>query len=381
MSTRRSRPRSDLRALLVGAGVIVLIALVWVTVRPDRTRKPQQRTTEAGDVVRRAARQAGVDPAMIKADAEIRKIDGVFVRSWVIGVESCPQARRVASLLEEAFRGRASMSVEEAVGCPVATIEIALNGEAFDIRLAGRQRKVKQSPTPEPLPTPTPTLPPDSRGRLAILLDDGGQNPNLVEPLMALPRPIAVSILPFLPATTNTASQLYEAGHEVWLHLPMEPEPGSGDPGPGVVLTTMPEQQIRRTVRSALSNVPFIVGVNNHMGSRATADLRTMTWVMQELAARGLVFLDSRTTARTVAEDAARAQGVPTGRRHVFLDNEKQADLIRRQLDEAVYRARRDGQAIAIGHVHPVTIQVLERRADRLWKEGVELVPPSRLMR
>ena len=102
---------------------------------------------------------------------------------------------------------------------------------------------------------------------------------------------------------------------------------------------------------------------------------------MQELKARGVVFLDSRTSVHTVAEDAARAQGVPTGRREVFLDNERSAPAIRVQLEEAVYRALTEGQTVAIGHMAPVTVQVLAAELPRLRARGVTLVPPSELMR
>jgi polysaccharide deacetylase 2 family uncharacterized protein YibQ len=143
----------------------------------------------------------------------------------------------------------------------------------------------------------------------------------------------------------------------------------------------MTEDEIRTTVRSALNNVPHVVGVNHHMGSKASADLRTMTWVMQEISVRGLAYVDSRTSVRTVAEDAARAQGVPTGRRHVFLDNERERPAIRRQLAEAIYRARMEGSAIAIGHMARVTIEVLEDELPRVKDLGADLVPPSKLCR
>jgi polysaccharide deacetylase 2 family uncharacterized protein YibQ len=244
---------------------------------------------------------------------------------------------------------------------------------------AGEKRTRRPSPTP--VPTATPTLPPQRRGRLAILLDDAGQNLDLVPRLERLPQQVAVAVLPFLPASSETAVRLHEAGHEVWLHLPMEPEGyPRRNPGPGAVLTSMSEAEIRATVRSAINNVPFIVGVNNHEGSRATANLRVMTWVMQELAARGLAFIDSRTTKYTVAEDAARAQGIPAGRRKVFLDNQRNPAAVHRQLDHAVYLARRDGTAIAIGHCNAVTVSVLEAEAPRLWKRKVDLVPPSKLV-
>ncbi len=123
----------------------------------------------------------------------------------------------------------------------------------------------------------------------------------------------------------------------------------------------MTSDDLRTAVHSAINNIPHAVGVNNHMGSKVTADLKTMTWIMQELKTRDLAFIDSRTTIDTVAEEAAQAQGVPTNRRHVFLDNERSAAAIRVQLDEAVYRSRMEGEIVAIGHLDKVTIEVLAR--------------------
>jgi polysaccharide deacetylase 2 family uncharacterized protein YibQ len=143
----------------------------------------------------------------------------------------------------------------------------------------------------------------------------------------------------------------------------------------------MSASEIRQAVHDALNNVPHVVGMNNHMGSKATANLRTMTWVMQELKSRGMVFIDSRTTRKTVAEQAAEAQGVPVGRRHVFLDNERDREAILRQLAEAVYRCRLHGSAIAIGHLDRVTVEVLRDELPGLSKRGADLVAPSELVK
>ena len=176
---------------------------------------------------------------------------------------------------------------------------------------------------------------------------------------------------------------MHDAGHEVWLHLPMEAV-GDSDPGPGALMSGMSDDELRDAVFMAINNIPHVVGINNHMGSKATANLRMMTWVMQELASMDLAFLDSRTTVDTVAEDAARAQGVKTGRRHVFLDNERTEAAIREQLDEAVYRSRMEGEIIAIGHLNEVTVAVLARGASEAGRtgRGVGVArPPPELIR
>jgi polysaccharide deacetylase 2 family uncharacterized protein YibQ len=242
------------------------------------------------------------------------------------------------------------------------------------------------TPTPvppsEPTATPRPRPAPGARGRLAILLDDAGQSLDLVPAARDLADEVAIAVLPFLPHSAEVAEAMNAAGHEVWLHLPMEPQGyPDNDPGPGAVFVGMSDSEIRAAVHAAINDVPHVVGVNNHMGSRATADLRVMTWVMQELGARQLAFIDSRTTTETVAEQTARTLGVPSGRRNVFLDNQRSAPAIRRQLAEAVEKCRLDGQAIAIGHLDAVTIQVLDDELPGLARRGADLVRPTELMR
>lgn len=369
-------------ALLVAAGVVVVLA-IWFAVRPGPRPGAKTGEREFGDRITALAEDVGAPSEGILADESIHKIDGVFVRRWRLTVPDCGAARRLAGALErEAAAWGGTVRASQEGECAAGRIRVDLGTEAFDLHVSrhGQEHK-KATPTPQG-PTATPTLPPDRHGRLAILLDDAGQNLNLVSRLERLPSEIAVAVLPFLPASSETAGRVFRAGHEVWLHLPMEPEGyPQRNPGPGAVLTSMSEAEIRATVRSALNNVPHVVGVNNHEGSKATANLRLMTWVMQELAARNLAFIDSRTTKFTVAEDAARAQGIHVGRRHVFLDNRRTPSAVRKQLDEAVYLARRDGFAIAIGHCNAVTISVLEDEAPRLWKRKVKLVAPTKLLR
>ena len=389
----RRRRRAALSPSVRRAGILLLLVvafggLIWLVVRgggPGESRGGGG-SGDFGDRILELARRRGVATGGIRPDDPIRKVDGTFVRTWRIGVPDRATARSLAEdLAAEAAAWEGRFREERPGPGELAAAEVVLEGEAFDIRFEKvRSVRAKRAPettgpTPTPRPTVRPTLPPGAHGRLAILLDDAGQSFDLVPRAAALPEAVGVAVLPFLPHSAETAAELHRTGHEVWLHLPMEPRSRGTNPGAGVILVSMSEEEVRRTVRSALNNVPHIVGVNNHMGSRATADLRTMTWVMQEVGARGLRFIDSRTTAATVAEEAARAQGIPTGRRKVFLDNDPDPAAIARQLEEAVYRARRDGEAIAIGHLHRPTLGVLERRLPRL--RGVTLVPPSKLTR
>jgi len=377
------------RLLLILALVLVGLGVVfWLVLRgPMRARLIDSKAAASPEQrIRELAVRRGASDDAIRADDPIRKIDGVFVRTWYIDfVDVTSLEGFVADIEAEAERWQTSAEARSPEGREARRLRVGLGVEAFDLRLglipAARPARI-DTPTPVPTATPRPQPPRGARGRLAILLDDGGQSMELVPRVAALDPAVGVSILPFLPYSAETAARVSQTGHQVWLHLPMEPtDYPASDPGPGAVLVSMSEADIRATVRSALGNVPHVVGVNNHMGSKATADLRTMTWVMQEISSRGLAFIDSRTTVNTVAEDAARAQGVSVGRRHVFLDNVRTRSAIRAQIDEAVYRCRMEGELIAIGHVDPTTVAVLETELPGLARRGADLVPPTDLLR
>lgn len=369
----------------IGAALVVVAWLAW-TLIGDRI--PAER--DFGVRLYELAAQRGAGPEDVSADQPIRKIDGIFVRSWQIALPDRPSLQAlIGDIVADADRWNGALREAPVIRGETAFLRVDLGVEAFDIQLliAEADRVVDRPPTPALAPTLRPTATarpkpdPSARGRLAILLDDAGQNSDLLAAATRLPPEVGVAVLPFLPDSSHVAVEMRRTGHEVWLHLPMEPEGyPKNDPGPGAIFVDMSDATIRTTVHSALNNVPQAVGVNNHMGSRATADLRTMTWVMQELAARGMAFIDSRTTRQTVAEDAARAQGVKANRRHVFLDNERSAQSVRRQLDEAVYRSRVEGEIIAIGHLAPVTVQVLADELPKLSARGADLVRPTDLV-
>jgi polysaccharide deacetylase 2 family uncharacterized protein YibQ len=389
MARRKTRRSSTKRgdwqlAVLAGLAIVVLAVAMWRI-----TRGGPSPEVELGDRLRELAAGHGATSEDISADDPIRKIDGLFVRTWRITLAdtAAMEALRDDLVLSSDRWGGEITRGPARIGRSTH-LRIDLEREAFDIELtvAEPTRVARRRPSPTPHPTatatPRPQPQPSARGRLAILLDDAGQNADLLARARALPREVAVAVLPFLPSSSEVAAAMHRTGHEVWLHLPMEPEdyPRS-DPGPGAVFSSMSADEIRITVHAALNNVPHVVGVNNHMGSKTTADLRTMTWIMQELKARGVAFIDSRTTQSTVAEEAAIAQGVPVNRRHVFLDNARSPEAIRRQLDEAVYRCRLKGEAIAIGHLADVTIRVLAEELPGLGERGADLVPPSKLVR
>jgi hypothetical protein len=186
--------------------------------------------------------------------------------------------------------------------------------------------------------------------------------------------PITLSVIPHLPFSTEVAEEAYRRGDQVLLHLPMEADTGETKAEPIELRVGMKVDQVERDLDGMLETVPHAAGVNNHQGSRATADAALMAELMPALRQRGLFFIDSRTTAATVAYDAAERAGVRSASRKVFLDDVPRMEAIQAQLALAARDATHDGFAIAIGHPHPATIAALAEAAPRLEGQGVRFV-------
>jgi hypothetical protein len=216
--------------------------------------------------------------------------------------------------------------------------------------------------------------------KIAIVIDDLGADLAHTDRALALPKPVTLSFLPYAEATPWLSAEALRGGHEILVHMPMEAV-GDRDPGPLVLTVGMAPDEIRRRLAAALDRVPGAIGINNHMGSRFTADRDALVPVAEALAARHLIFFDSRTTADTQVVRVAHAFGVPSEGRDVFLDDEQTAGAVGAQLQELEVRARSQGVAIAIGHPHEVTLAALAAWTARASARGFTLVPLSEALR
>lgn len=217
--------------------------------------------------------------------------------------------------------------------------------------------------------------------RAAIVIDDLGQDLEAANKLIRQPYPITFSILPRLSYSFETARAAHAAHRAVMLHLPMQPQPGSGvQPGPGEITLEMSNDEVAKIIRADLKTVPFAEGVNNHMGSRATANAVLMAAVMKELAAQGLYFVDSRTTAETRALAMARSQGLPAFYRSVFLDDTQTVAYTLEQLRMFRRVIQEHGVALAIGHPHPTTIEALKDFLPEFERDDIQLISASQLV-
>ena len=222
------------------------------------------------------------------------------------------------------------------------------------------------------------TPPPhDGRPRIAIVIDDLGVDRKRSARAIALPAPLTMAFLAYAPDLESQTAAARAAGHELLVHVPMQPRNDTLDPGPNVLAVDLAPEALRRRLAWGLTRFTGFVGINNHMGSRFTAHADGMAVVMETLRQRGLLFLDSRTTGGSVGAAAARAQGVPYAVRNVFLDNENDVAAVNARLGETEAVARRLGLAVAIGHPRDGTLKALAPWLAEASQRGFTLVPIS----
>jgi len=231
-----------------------------------------------------------------------------------------------------------------------------------------------------PAPAPRPRAGGEVR-RIAVIVDELGSRADVFERVVALSRPVTVALLPELPLSRRLAREAARAGLEVLLQLPLEPYRfPEVDPGPGVLLTSMPADEITRRTRQHLAAIPGAVGVVTRMGSRFTEDRPSMRALLEPLFFQRLFFVDSLTSQRSVGYDVARALGIPAGRRQVFVDPDEREASARAGLLEVERWATRRGSVIAIAHGRLLTVGLLAEALPRWDAAGLRLVPVSELV-
>lgn len=217
--------------------------------------------------------------------------------------------------------------------------------------------------------------------KAAFIIDDLGYETEVAKKMIELEFPVALSILPFLQYSEFIAEEGRKNNQEIMLHLPMEANNSGADPGPGAIKSDMSEEETRQAVRDCILNFPYIIGVNNHMGSKITEDREIMEIVLEEIKGYNLFFIDSMTTKHSIAYEAAQEMEIKSAVRSVFLDNENDMEYIKGQMLEVQETALREGEVIAIGHSRINTYYVLKRMIPELIRAGIEIVPVSELVK
>ena len=222
--------------------------------------------------------------------------------------------------------------------------------------------------------------PKEYKARVAIVIDDMGYDDKIFREFAGLGVPVTFAVLPGERFSKYIANEAKLLNYDVMLHLPLEPHSSGKNPGNGVILLRMSRDEMLQQLSKDIAAVPYITGVNNHMGSLFTEDRSAMGILLGELHKKGLFFLDSRTSPQSVAYDVAKNMGVKSESRDVFLDNRSDIEYIKGQIDKVIRIAIKKGDATAIGHPRPETVTALKEKLQDFEKEGIELVPVSKVI-
>ncbi len=242
------------------------------------------------------------------------------------------------------------------------------------------RRPLAKIDIPKPLPKPRP-VPAEKLPRVALIIDDLGYDKKIAEKFSKLDINLTFSILPHSPFQNEIARLANSKGIEIMLHLPMEPvEYPEVNPGPGTLLSSMSADELIHQLEDDLNALPGIKGVNNHMGSKLTAESTQMYQIFSVLKQRGLFFIDSRTTSDSMSRPSARLFQIPFAERDVFIDHYLKPDFIQKQVEELIRIARLNGTAVGILHPHSTTYQILHEKLPDLQKQ-VQLVSASKIVR
>jgi len=343
-TSRRKSQKTVLLAVIIVLAVLAGAAVLIVTMQ-GRGRGPSLLTIE----------ECGSPELLIKGclfDLGIAKKDVRFSGNKVNVALSRPLTTDRLSRAFSPMIDAGELRIESA-----GHVQVVIDGQRWDIFFSGV---------------------PVRAARCAIIVDDMGLNLKSAKEFCALDADLTFSVLPDRPFSQKAARFLHSRGREVLLHLPME---GNGkDPGKGAIYRCMTSAEIRSTLRRNMKSVSHIRGVNNHMGSLITPDPEIMSQVLREIKDRGLFFVDSLTTSKSVCRAVSRDLGVPFIARDVFLDNERDDSSITSQIDKLVKISLSCSDAVAICHPYPETLAVLAREIPKIRGRGVEIVRVSALI-
>ena len=222
---------------------------------------------------------------------------------------------------------------------------------------------------------------PEVKGKVGIIIDDFGyRNDEISDGFLEIDARLTYAIIPGHRYSTSFGEKAVDAGYEVIVHMPMENTGKTYGEEDFVLTTKMNNETIERRLKNALKEIPTAIGMNNHQGSKASADQSVMSNVAKVMKEKGLFFVDSRTTVETIGETTMEVFGVPTARRNIFLDNEDDEEKIEKQLMKLVKRSEELGAAIGIGHVKPKTLNVLSDQIPELQKKGYKFEFVSKML-
>lgn len=338
---------------------------------PKKSAPKKSAKKSAPKKSRKAPEGESLDKTLGKIVTGLMILSGIVVGAAFLADHYLGRGKAPAPKRQVPHIVRKSIGMEKVPGRKVADGKVAV--PKFEIY-------PEEEKLPEP-PVSTSPPPAEKRPEVALIIDDIGYDRGMAEKLLALDLGLTFSVLPHSPHQREIAGRVHEKGLEVMLHLPMEPlEYPRVKPGPGALLTGMEADKLLAELERNLVAVPFIRGVNNHMGSRMTEVSTQMYQIFTTLKKQKLFFIDSRTSPRSLCKPSARLLRIPFGERDIFLDHVQTVEAVTVQLKKLLAVAGRRGTAIGIGHPYRVTYEVLRDHAPEL-KTRIRLVPASSLVR
>jgi hypothetical protein len=295
-------------------------------------------------------------------DVEIRKSDAGDYHYQVLQIPPLPDRNNFLSILKKHLSRRSPESLLAQNGSAEATLSVA----------ALPTHRLLLNTVPFVLPRPETKGP-----KLAIVIDDIGEDMKVLTGLVNLKFPVTLAVWPNASHTREAVELVLEKQHDLIIHFPMEPMGyPKYNPGEDALFVSMNSDEIKKRIEENVSKIPEAIGVNNHMGSRFTGDEPRMVTALGEFKRHGLFFLDSLTTPRSAARKAATRTAIAYYERDIFLDNVKDVNAIIHQLKKAENVARKQGHAIAIGHPYPQTLAAL-RQWGKSRRKGIRVIPIS----
>ncbi len=396
MTTRRKTSRkkrapakkkaSKKKTVLLSALAIVGLAGYWiytlVSAGPGVNVPPFEVYPRTGTEAKVEQIDRGISDALLALNVGVDDVDFRSVTTkkdekeeWTFSVLEIQAPGDVAQArIKEVFSERLSRAV------PSSSLQFSSgpkNETTLSLSVRGRPTHRLVFVTPE---KDRRRISKPQRPLVAIIIDDLGYDKNIASKFLGLDALLSFSVLPYSPFQKSIASNAHGSGRDVLLHLPMEPlEYPRVDPGDGTLLSSMGPDELVDKLTKSLDEVPFVGGVNNHMGSKLTQDSAKMRQVFTVLKKRNLFFVDSLTTPRSRCAQLADMLQLKFARRNVFLDNTQEAGAIRLQIKRLLSIAKARGRAIGIAHPHTVTWEVLKQELPRILDE-VEIVRVSDLV-
>jgi len=314
--------------------------------------------------------------------ASLMKPDNASPKSATLSMPRIASVAKPPKESEPIF-SESTLAPDPSLDTEVQPVEVPQSDESITEQEIASLPPAEVSPEVKVANVPTwqqnalPFSPQANRPMIAIVIDDMGIDIRRSSQVVAMKGPFTTSYLSYGRKLAEQTKASRKAGHELLLHMPMEPQGTGYDPGPDVLLTSMSPEAIRSRLSQSLGSFDGYVGINNHMGSKFTSSAKSMRVVVHELHGRGLLFLDSLTSGKSVGARTAEKEGVPNLTRDVFLDDSPRPKDIARQLKRVEAKAKARGYAIAIGHPRDTTIAALRKWLPELEAKGFQLVPLS----